>query len=114
MTRRRLAGIGLEFVVGVLLVSSVFAGVVLLVADETPSSQTEQYAADTAALLADPAVAATPDREAQVVAALPDDVEYYVVTPAQTLGTPPPAHKPTATVTRGHPNGSIQVTVWRQ
>lgn len=114
MTRRRLAGIGLEFVVGILLVTSVLAGVVLLAADGQTSGQLEQYAMDTAAVLADPAVAEAPEKQTQVIETLPDDVGYYIVTPEQTLGAPPPTHADTVTTTRAHPTGPIRVTVWRR
>ena len=113
MTQRRLLFLGFEVVIGLLLISSVLVGAMLLVGGAEPT-HLEQYAADTATLLADPAVYGDPKRQAHVVETLPEDVGYYVVVPEQTVGSPPPPAQKTVTVRRAHPEGSIEVTVWRQ
>lgn len=112
MTRTRLAVLGIELIVGLMLITSVLAGLIVLSSGGDESGQLEQYAADTAAIMADPVVYSSPEQQTAVLQTLPADVEYYVVFPERTIGAPPPEQQATVTATRTHPNGSIQVTVW--
>ncbi len=119
MIRRRLSGVTIELVIGVLLLLAVVAITVFwMPPPDDPTAQLNRYAADTAEILVSEPIHGTPGTrdgamlDTRADALLPDHVEYRIVGPTGLAGQQPPPTARTGTATRPTPHGELRVIVW--